>query len=375
MTSVLKTGLRSSRITILALAIGCASTASSAEIASSQYRNLNLNLRDHHTLPAYRVFAKTAALLKQDVEKLCAKSTESNLTGARKGFHGALDAWTGIQHIQFGPVEMFMRHFRMQFWPTRRNLGPKQIRALLAAGDPDALSEKSFPSTSVAVQGFPAMEWLLFSKNSGALLLTDTPQTAYRCAILAAISTNIKNVSDNIQAEWRGAGGYSQLMESAQKGNDRFSSNAEATLEAFKGFYGGLHDIADIKLGRVLGPDIEHARGVKAVFQLSNRSFRDIRLGLKSLKKMYDGEGGYADFVQANAADKKLNADIQAEFTNATHALDIMTLPLQVAVSNPQERAKVVALAKAVKRLSQLATIRLSKALDVGVGFNSRDGD
>src|SRR5690606_40671690 len=67
------------------------------------------------------------------------------------------------------------------------DLGARQLNALIAAKDAAVLEDDAFDRQSVGVQGFQAIESLLFGDDG----LADLQDDAYRCEVLHAIAANI----------------------------------------------------------------------------------------------------------------------------------------------------------------------------------------
>ena len=92
---------------------------------------------------------------------------------------------------------------------------------------------------------------------------------------------------------------------------------------------------------------------------------------------MYRGDGGdgFSGFVRDTAGDGALDDLLRLAFAQTLGTADSITRPLESAVSDPQERPKVVQLAREVTALKQLLAYRLTAALGIPLGFNALDGD
>ena len=54
----------------------------------------------------------------------------------------ALD-WQQVQWLNFGPVTYFMRYYAFEYWPDKKGVTQRQLRAL-AQGDPSVMDAPKF---------------------------------------------------------------------------------------------------------------------------------------------------------------------------------------------------------------------------------------
>jgi len=359
----------------LALALLCLPAAGAWAQTTAPQGRLDAALAQHHVIPRYGHLAATAAALRGTAEAFCAKPDKAGLEATRAGFHRAMDAWMGVQHIRFGPGELFMRVFRLQHWPDKKNIGGRQLEALLAARDDAALAPEKMRSASVAVQGLSALERLLFGKGGEAALLAAGSDAGYRCRLLVAIAANVAKMSADILAEWQG-GGHAAAT-AAAAGYDGDEEEQEAVLEYFKSFYGSLQFVGELKLQLPLGRSLERSRPRLAESWRSRRSLRNVIVNLEALEQMYLGEGGpgFAALVAEREGGPQLDAEVRAAFVRALATAREIARPLAEAVGDPEARPKVERLRAEVLALRDLARSRLAPALGLPVGFNSFDGD
>src|SRR3546814_13930813 len=55
----------------------------------------------------------------------------------------AMDAWTAVQHLRFGPSLLFLRYDRIEFWPDKRGVVRRHLSQLLSEQDAEALQPRS----------------------------------------------------------------------------------------------------------------------------------------------------------------------------------------------------------------------------------------
>src|SRR5690606_3610781 len=120
-------------------------------------------------------------------------------------------------------------------WPDRHNQITRQLARLLSAADDDALQPGRFATATVALQGLPALERLLFAQSS--------PLGAYGCRLASTIAANLGTIAGEVVDQWRGIAPDQDL--------------AEGLVD---GLMTQLQIIVDLKLLRPLGEGAASAR-------------------------------------------------------------------------------------------------------------------
>jgi len=348
-----------------------APTLAQGGVPAEDYARVNVGLVENHALPRYRHLATATAELAQATEGFCAGGRGAGLDAVRAGYHDAMDAWMGVQHLRFGPVEFLMRGFRLYFWPEARGRIAAGIEDLLASGDATSFAPGRLREASVAVQGLPALEYLLYGDG-------DTTRQTPRCRLLAAISENMRDMAAGILADWQGGDmAFARTLAAPGPNNPYFATHRDATLAFFKSFHGGLQLIADVKLKPILGEALDSARSHLAESGLSGRAFANIVVNLEALQALYLGEGGpgFSSLVRDFGGDTDLDALMRRAFRMTIETARTIDGPLAEAVTDPARRPQAEKLLTQVLALKQIARTRLAAALDLQVGFNALDGD
>ena len=360
---------------LLVLLIAAALSAVVQARDQSAYRRANLSLTERHVLPRYQMLTEAAMALDREARAFCQSPAAEGLAGLRTGFVKALDAWMGVQHLRFGPAQFLLRYDRFAYWPDQRNTGSRHLRRLLSARDPAALEPRAFARGSVAVQGFTALERLLYGKGADAAFLEASDTAGFRCQVLRAITGNLAEMAGGILKDWRDSDtAYRRVLETPGEDNAYYLDDKEVTLEFFKSFHGMLQMIADLKLARPLGSSVEKSKPRRSEAWRSGRSRENIMANLRALKEIYDGEG-FAALVAAQTGDPELVGELSYRLDSALAAAEGIRQPLSEAVSDAAARPQVETLLAEVEALQELATGRLAAALDLPVGFNAFDGD
>lgn len=362
---------------VLIAALGA--TPVRAEIQDADYARLNHGIVNQHVIPRYQQFAAATEKLVRAADHTCAAKPATDLDGLKSAFVNAMAAWESIQHVRFGPVEFFSRGSRIYFWPDPRGSAGRQLDELLAKRDAAALEPEAFAKGSVAVQGFPALEILLYGNGASAKLQAANEDAAYRCAVVTAIAHNLNAIGHDLDEEWTGGDDpYGALLDRAGPDELRFRHASEVTVELFKSLYAAVELVADHKLARPLGMSAKSARPRLAEAWRSRQSLNNIRNNLAAAQAMYAGENGGAGisgFVRDVVGDKALDALMTRAFAQTLATANGITVPLEGGSANAQSRPQFDKLLREAKALKLLLTVRLAPALDVPVGFNSLDGD
>jgi predicted lipoprotein len=362
------------------LLIAAAVAATPARAAEdADYAKLNHAIVNQHIIPRYQQFMTATEKLGAAADKTCAASPATNLDGLKSAFVNAMHAWEGIQHVGFGPVEFFSRGSRIYFWPDPRSTVSRQLDELLNKRDTAALAADSFSKGSVAVQGFPALEILLYGDGAAAKLAASGEDAVYRCTLIKTIAHNLQTMGSEIYGEWTGGDEpYGPLLDKPGPEDLRFHHPSEVTVELFKSLYSVVEIISDHKLARPLGASVQAARPRLAEAWRSKQSLANIRTNLAAAKAMYDGENGSSGisaFVREVAGDTALDALMKRAFTQTLATATDIPIPLEDSVGKAASRPQFDKLAREARALKTLLVQRLAPALNIPVGFNQLDGD
>lgn len=337
--------------------------------ADGSLRDANQAVVDQHIVPRYRQLAAATEELVGQADALCRAPDAAQLARLRDSYGKASDAWQGIQHLRFGPVELLLRYHRYQLWPDKRNTGAKQLGQLLAAQDPALLTPERFARSSVAVQGFSALERLLFDNDAQPVAFT-----GYRCQLTRAVARNLADMSAEIVADWTaGDSPYRSVLLRAGPGNAYFESDREVSSRLLNNLDTQLQVIIEQKLLRPLGNDIGEARVRRAEAWRSRRSLHNVAVNLQALQQLY--RTGYAPLLRASADGVRLDRQLRDAFATALVAAKGVDAPLVEIAKDPTRRPALQGLLTRCRQLKQLVSGPLPQALDVPLGFNSLDGD
>lgn len=297
-----------------------------------------------HILPAYSAFAQAS-------DALVTATAGCDQTEMRAGYHAAFDAWMGVSHIQFGPIEAQGLSLAIAFWPDPKNQTEKALARLIAAEDPAVEDPDQFAEVSVAAQGLMALESLLY---------TEREEMAYTCALTQAVARQLAQNAARLQAAW--VGEHADLLTNPSPENDAYQSQAEAQRALYTSLSTGLEFLHDQRLGRPLGT-FDRPRPKRAEARRSERSLRNVLLSLRALDAL----------TVALAAEE--SPKTQAAFAEALARAEALDDPALQGVADPAERFRIEVLQQGVGAIQRAVAEEIGAGLGVRAGFNALDGD
>ena len=339
-----------------------------------QIFQINQVLAKNHVLPRYQVFANETIKLDNSAKKFCLAPDSASLTELREVFHSAADAWIRVEHINFGPVEENLRLYRINFWPDKHNTGSKHLARTLKSKDKTMLEPNKFSLNSVALQGFPALERLLFSKSDELFKGDDSGK--FRCNLIKAISRNLREIANSLLVEWLEENSTYINKDSYQKNSNNFEEK-ENFQNFFASLYGILRRIHDLKLHRPLGETPETSKPKKSEAWRSGRSMRNIIINLESAQKLFQGEiyFGMDNLIQKISPETNMVRDFNITMNFALKTAREIPIPLHKAVIDYKWHDQVDKLKAQISRMMAMVRARIFLSFGIGTGFNFLDGD
>ncbi|WP_137176274.1 imelysin family protein [Roseomonas sp. AR75] len=338
-----------------------------AQTASEAQRTAIRRAVAEHILPRHRAFAAAAQRFEQATAALDAGPDATKAEAARTAWIEAALAFQGVRSLRFGPMDAFDRGYRLAFFPDPRNVIGREMADLLRSDDPAALSPEAFARGRVGAQGLPAAERLLFGNDAQRLLASDG---AARRRLLAAIGRNVGSIGVDLLDAWTQADPpYGRVLEGMQGGV--FRDPQDGLVVLLKSLHGGLEFLAERQVARPLGASLREAAPPRAEAWRSGQSLAMVQAELAALAELW--RSAFAPMLPPRAA--ALAREVATGFATAGSAAARIAPSLEVAVTQPQGRAAVEDLLRALGTLRRLLTERVAPALDLPVGFNSMDGD
>ncbi|MGE0586272.1 MAG: imelysin family protein [Flavobacteriaceae bacterium] len=319
--------------------------------------------------PGYDAFAAKAGALSDATETLCREPTFASLEAAHRAFAEALAAWGRIEFIQFGPVREDNRLERLMFVQDRKGIALRQIQGILAAQQREDLAPGALHGKSVAVQGFPALEFVLFGTGAEQL---GFGQSSYRCALGAAIAANIEAIAQELSEGWRDQQGIVAMLEVPGADNRLFRDGDEALAAILKVLPDGYELIAETRLNPFIGDGPDAAEPKKALFWRSANTLTLLRSNYEGLAAIAMKSGAMKDLAGDAAA---IAANFPFENSAALSTLDAFKTSLPDAAQRPEGHDRLAYLMVVTKSLRDIAQRGILGAYDLSAGFSSLDGD
>jgi predicted lipoprotein len=325
-------------------------------------------------IPAYQSFGESAKDLQGGLDTLCKSPDEAALQQARQEFGAVASSWAKIQYISFGPIFEHQRAFRIEYWPDKRNVVGRQLAEVLEKQDEAALDPQRFATTTVGVQGLPALERLLFEDD--ALATLGGPGAAFRCSLFAAISNNLETIARNVVAGWtEGQSSFLSRVEHPSEEDEEIPNGRDAAGRLLNDLLTATIAMRDMKLLAPLGNSLEKAKPNTAEYWRSGQSVAALAANLEGWRALFFADGGLGALLAAQPDGKKVVADVAAAIDQASRTLAQITLPLDKAVADPAQRKQVEALAAELVALRDLLAGPVTTTLNLPIGFNALDGD
>jgi predicted lipoprotein len=358
----------STRVVVLAALLAIVSTSARAE---ADHAAIASDALQNYIRPGYAALADDAAALADSTKALCAEPSDASLKKARENFAQTVEAWSEIEPVRFGPVLKEHRYERLFYWPDPKGLGARQIREVITKRDDSVKDPATLMTKSVALQGLPALEYLLY--GDGAADLTKRGSDGvFRCAFTNSVASNVAAISKQVFDGWGDGAAFVKAYLAPGPDNPTYHTPKEVTLDLFKTFSAGIESVRDQKLAKMLGSKTEEAKPGLAPFARSDLTFKTIADNLVGVRDLFL-KGGFAQVVHQESAG--VEDSIAFDLDHATDVLRGLKESVAEVVHNEDDRAKLEALRVSLKSAAQTAGDMISKGAGLSFGFNAMDGD
>ncbi|WP_457090903.1 imelysin family protein [Microvirga sp. P5_D2] len=334
--------------------------ASGAPVNAADHREAALRAAREFALPRYEALAEATSAQAVAWNTICKSRPPRDLNALDAVYHTAADAWAQVEFLRYGPIGEDFRFERMAHWPERRNAVSRALSNLISRPDVEVFSSERFQETSVAGQGFSALERLLFEKETRGDLRSGTHASERLCRVGQAIANALAATSRKVSDEWRQK--TLPMLEQADEARAR-----EAVTRFVTDLLTALEVVEDFKLTAPLGQSIDSSRPMLAEMWRSGRGTRVVRLNLEGARALSQA------LLGANPGDEAQVA--LGALDNAASIAKNAPQNLSEAVADPRRRGQVVLLRDVVSSARTLVTANLPPALNITTGFNSLDGD
>jgi predicted lipoprotein len=345
----------------LLAAIGLLLTlVSGVPTGAADHREMALRAAREFTLPRYEALAETTSAQATAWGNFCKSRPPRDLKALDVAFHKAADEWAKVEFLRYGPIGEDFRFERMAHWPERRNAVSRALSSLIGRSDAEVFSPERFQETSVAGQGFSALERLLFEDETRNALRSGALSAERLCQVGKAITNALATTSRKVSEEWRQK--TLPMLEQADEARAR-----EAVTRFVTDLLTALEVVEDFKLVGPLGQSVDASRPMLAEMWRSGRTTRSIRLNLEAAGTLT------RTLLGPDPADEGRSAldGIEAAAAIAGNTPE----NLGEVTADPRRRSQVVLLRDSVSSARTLVAAGLPPSLEITTGFNSLDGD
>lgn len=327
-----------------------------------------------YAIPSYIHFADASAAEDTALKALCKAPSSEGLSQSRSAFRDLVRAWSAVEVIRFGPAKAANRFEKIFFWPDPRARGQKQVQKLLYQLSKEAdLTLDNLQGKSVAVQGLPALEYLLFGK--GAETLAAVGQSSARCLFAETVAANVAFHASAIAAEWQAAEGFQKILTDTGPDNPIYRNDKEALQEILKSVVEILEINGSSKLHGSLNDDISKIKPRNAPFWRSDLTIDSLKASLLSLMELQNAMN-----LQSLLKDEDRWAARQIDFEaqQVVKTYDLLmakNLNWQKLLADPKGYELLKYSTIPLQGIEDEFSESYPEMLGLKLGFNSLDGD
>ncbi|MDN6297416.1 MAG: imelysin family protein [Halomonas sp.] len=315
----------------------------------------------------YSALADAAETLEQSAADYCANAKNQPSDDARATLEhdwlAAYQRWQAVRYVQFGPVEQQSRGWQLQFWPDSKNLVGRKVGLALKADTPATLDDVE--QAGVALQGFPALEYLLYDDAMDDASLANPGA----CALAQNISTHIRQTTQALEDDWQAFG-------------EHFESTDGYTHTLLQSAVQSVEQLEEKRLAAPLGLAGTPANSYRAEAWRSGESVALMRASLEGLREgVMPGLTALLHSRGHPALVDKLEAQLDEVIARANTLPDGMVRAIEAPTiegEGPEQKAAFADLQGFYVQVSQLRRLLASDvaaATGLRRGFNSSDGD
>ncbi|SDS28984.1 hypothetical protein SAMN05216421_1250 [Halopseudomonas xinjiangensis] len=306
----------------------------------------------------YADLSASSASLAQAAHSYCEQDTSTALTrdSLEQAWRDAFLAWQRVRFVEFGPIQQDSLTWQFQFWPDPKNLVGKKARGWLASER--EITGESIGSDSVAVKGFPAIEYLLFDEQQQQR--EDALPTDRACSLLTTVTQRIEANARRLTSDWQQFRPH--YVEQPAYADDTVLAAMHA-----------LEQMKDRRLGAPIGAG---GKGRKNPYLAdawrSGQSLAAVRASLTGLRDLF--LPGLALRLQGEER-QALYKRFSQQLDGTLERLDRLPPDMRSLLEDDAGYRQLQLLFLDVERLTTQLSTSIAPELGVVKGFNSSDGD
>jgi predicted lipoprotein len=316
------------------------------------------NYADNIIIPGYTDLQNKLNLLDAAINAFVTTPSNASQQSLKPVFKNAYVSFEGISTAYFGPASSLLLNAYINSFPCTTDKIETGIQTGIYNFNP--------PVASDSIQGFPALDYLLFSTN--AVQKFSGADAANRKKYIQDIMTRMKSLVSSTVTQWNSS--YRTTFINSTQTNVGSSIGYLVNQFAF--------ELDALKGPRIGWPFGKRSNGIvfadKCEAYYSGTSKALAVANLSSLKNYYTGGNGdgIADYL-VKLGKNQLNSEVLAQFEIALNALSAIPDPMSDAFTNnatPVDKAY-----SEVQKLLTLMKTDVASATAVQVSYMDNDGD
>ncbi|HIZ51867.1 MAG TPA: imelysin family protein [Candidatus Pseudomonas excrementavium] len=303
----------------------------------------------------YATLATSTADLDQAATSYCATPSAERRQALETAWAQAFDSWQAVRFVDFGPIEQDNLAWQFQFWPDAKNTVARKVNLWL--GSEQSIGVEQLKADSVAVKGFPALEYLLFDP----LAAKAQPLPEERaCELVTAISSLLQYNATQLQEQW-------QAFRPHYLGTEQFQNTT--VLAAMH----GLDILRNKRLAAPMGLEGKPRRNpyISDAWR-SEHSLAGIRASLVGLQQYF--LPGLRQLLSSEEG-AELVERLDQQLTATVARLERQSADMQTLLADDDGYRNLQLIFIEVDKLNQLLSGNIASELGIIRGFNSSDGD
>lgn len=304
----------------------------------------------------YQALVDRTGTLQQQARNYCQAPQKHALDSVANAWRDAFLAWQRVRFVDFGPIEQDNIAWQLQFWPDSKNLVARKTDNWLRGNQP--IDAAGLAADSVAVKGFPALEYLLFDPQVIASKQALPEERA--CALLQMISAQIHANATQLHSDWSGF-------------KTHFLARPEYAHTTVSAAMHALEIMRDKRLAAPMGLGGKHRRNPYiADAWRSGQSLETMAATLSGLQTYF--LPGFLAVMQERQL-SPLGEQFVHRLNEALVRLEAMPDALQPLLKTDEGYRSLQLVYIDLDRLASLLNGTIASELGIIQGFNSSDGD
>lgn len=337
--------------------------------AAQAFAKLNERAIDDYVIPSLEKLESATAKLATTLGKAC-NQPAGQLSAVQDGFKTTVLAWAGVEFLRLGPMGAEARAERFDFSPDPRHVVGRQMRRLLARRDAAVLDPQVLAKKSVAVQGLPALQFLLTSRRQS--ILADTEDGRYRCRFAVSIAKNLENIAREAVSGWTGANGWREKMLNSDPGNLQYRSSSEVAAALVRALVTGLQLIQNRQIMPMIETLSKPGKKPRLPFARSGLSADYIAASVTSCKRYYETLGLSVYIPESESWMKQWIVDT---FDRVAREGPVAVQSFADGQEHPERERQLRFLRFQVEGIRKLIGRKIAPVASLTLGFNELDGD